>query len=67
MGFLIVFGLIFIIMVLAIRKSLKWEVDENSCNVVEEEKEVKNNKLMYNIMLYGGIAMCIIGLIGIIV
>lgn len=67
MGFLIVFGLILIIMVLAIRKSLKWEVDENSCNVVEEEKEVKSNKLMYNIMLYGGIAMCIIGLIGIIV
>lgn len=67
MGFLIVFGLILIIMVLAIRKSLKWEVDENSCNVAEEEKEVKNNKLMYNIMLYGGIAMCIIGLIGIIV
>lgn len=67
MGFLIVFGLILIIMVLTIRKSLKWEVDENSCNVVEEEKEVKNNKLMYNIMLYGGIAMCIIGLIGIIV
>lgn len=67
MGFLIVFGLILIIMVLAIRKSLKWEVDENSCNVAKEEKEVKNNKLMYNIMLYGGIAMCIIGLIGIIV
>lgn len=67
MGFLIVFGLILIIMVLAIGKSLKWEVDENSCNVAKEEKEVKNNKLMYNIMLYGGIAMCIIGLIGIIV
>ena len=67
MGFLIVFGLILIIMVLAIRKSLKWEVDENSCNVAEEEKEVKNNKLMYNIMLYGVIAMCLIRLIGIIV
>lgn len=67
MGFLIIFGLIMSLIALGVRKQLKWTVDENSCNVTAEEREVKNNKLMYNIMLYGGIALTIIGIIGIIV
>lgn len=67
MGFLIVFGLIMSLIALGVRKQLKWTVDENSCNVKAEEKKVKNNKLMYNIMLYGGIALTIIGIIGVIV
>lgn len=67
MGFLIVFGLIMSLIALGVRKQLKWTVDENSCNVKAEEKDVKNNKLMYNIMLYGGIALTIIGIIGVIV
>lgn len=45
MGFLVAFGLMMSIIALAVRKQLKWTVDENSCNVAKEEKEVKNNKL----------------------
>ena len=67
MEFLIVFGFILIVMVLIVKNHLKWEVDENSCNIQEEEKAVKNNKLMCKIFTYIGIALMIVGIVGIII
>lgn len=64
MGFLILIGALSLMLSLAIKKNLKWTVSENSCNVEKEEKEVKKNKLMWNISFYGGIVLLVVGIIG---
>ena len=67
MGFLSIFGLIMTLVAIGVRKQLKWTVDENSCNIKREEKEVRQNKIAYNVMLYGGICLTVIGIIGILI
>lgn len=67
MGFLIIFGLLMTLVAIGVRKQLKWTVDENSCNIKREEKEVRRNKIAYNVMLYGGICLTVIGIIGILI
>lgn len=66
MEFLAVIGAILFTMALALKNKLKWTVDENSCNVEREEKAVRNNKIAWNISFYGGLALLLIGIIGII-
>lgn len=67
MSFLIIFGLIMTLVAIGLRKQLKWTVDENSCNIEREEKAVRQNKIAYNVMLYGGICLTVIGIIGILI
>lgn len=64
MGFLIFIGALSLMLSLIIKKNLKWTVSENSCNAEKEEKEVKKNKLMWNISFYGGIVLLVVGIIG---
>lgn len=64
MGFLILIGALSLMLSLAIKKNLQWTVSENSCNPEKEEKEVKKNKLMWNISFYGGIVLLVVGIIG---
>lgn len=66
MEFLAVIGAILFTMALALKNKLKWTADENSCNVEREEKAVRNNKIAWNISFYGGLALLLIGIIGII-
>lgn len=66
MPFLIFFGLILVAISLIQRyaNGLKWEPEEDACNMKNELYEVKTNKISYYCTLYGGILLSIIGLIG---
>lgn len=66
MDALIVFGTIMFIMAIFLRKQLKWEVDLDSCNIEQEKKDVKLNKIWWNILFWVGGAMVLVVIIGII-
>lgn len=66
MPFLIFFGALLIVYAITAKFlfKIKLEPDENTCNMKQELKEVKQNKIMFYIYLYGGSALTIIGIVG---
>ena len=63
MDFLIVFGGILTLIALVARQFAQWEIDPNACNVEQEIKDVKTNKIVYRILIIGGPIMMVIGII----
>lgn len=63
MEFLILFGGLCAFMALIMRKHLLWVADENACDYEKEKKEVKVNHIAYYSMLYGGLALMVIGVL----
>lgn len=61
---LAIFGVLLILWSLFIRNNLKWTVDKDACNIIEEKKSVLLNKIFFWAALSVGIIMTIIGIIG---
>lgn len=61
---LAIFGVLLILWSLFIRNNLKWTVDKDACNIIEEKKSVLLNKIFFWVALSVGIIMTIIGIIG---
>lgn len=61
---LAIFGVLLILWSLFIRNNLKWTIDKDACNIIEEKKSVLLNKIFFWAELSVGIIMTIIGIIG---
>lgn len=61
---LAIFGVLLTLWSLFIRNNLKWTVDKDACNIIEEKKSVLLNKIFFWAALSVGIIMTIIGIIG---
>ena len=66
MEFLILIGFLSFITMIAVKNRLFWEenIDYESNNVEAQIQAVKRNKFWWNLFLWGGLAMMIIGIIG---
>lgn len=67
MEFLIVLGLLSVVTMTVIRGRLLWEVDPDEtvgCVIEEQKRDIKRNKLFWNIFYYGGIGLILIGVVG---
>lgn len=63
MEFLIVFGGILTLIALIARQFAQWKVDPNACNMKQEIKNIKMNRIVYRVLIIGGPIMMLIGII----
>jgi hypothetical protein len=66
MEFLIVFGGILTLIALTARQFIQWEVDPNACNMEQEIKNVKMNRIVYRALIIGGPIMMAIGILSLV-
>lgn len=64
MEFLIVFGGILLLIGLAVRPHIQWEVDPNACNLENDKKVVRTNRRAFYGCVFGGSILILIGIIG---
>ena len=66
MEFLILLGFLSFITMIAIKNRLFFEenIDYDACDVETQKKAAKRNKLWWNIFLWGGLILMIIGILG---
>jgi predicted nucleic acid-binding Zn ribbon protein len=67
MEFLLVFGLILLLITVCVRPHLQWNIDENACNMKQERKAVKTNRMAWYGMLTAGIILILIYVISVLI